>query len=75
MRECFSSQISYNDGHFFCPGGQPIHLATATRACPQVAKQPLENGQFFQRLVKKSRMVMKSHPFSSRMINRSTIVI
>ena len=33
--------------------------ATATKACPQLPKYPLNNGQFFQRLMKKSRMVMK----------------
>ena len=41
----------------------PLHnghlstTATTTNGCPQLPKSPLNNGQFFQRLMKKSRMV------------------
>ena len=52
--------------------------AMATRARPQLSKHPLDNGQFFQRLMKKSKMVMKSvDPYDSLMIqpgNRILIV-
>ena len=53
--------------------------ATATRACPQLPKHPLDNGQVFQRLMKKSKMVMKSvDPYDALMIkpgNRILIVL
>ena len=51
----------------------------ATRARPQLPKHPLDNGQFFQRLMKKSKMVMKSvDPYDALMIkpgNRILIVL
>ena len=53
--------------------------AMATRARPQLPKHPLDNGQFFQRLMKKSKMVMKSvDPYDALMIkpgNRILIVL
>ena len=38
-------------------------------ACPHLPKWPLDKGKFFQRLMKKSRMVMKFDPCSTLMIN------
>ena len=43
--------------------------ATATKTCPQLLKYPLDNGQFFQRLMKKSEMVVKFDPYGTWMIN------
>ena len=53
---------------------KPLCNGTATKACPQLPKWPLDNGQFFPRLMKKSRMVIKFDTYGTLMINLSTIV-
>ena len=45
-------------------------MATATNRDPHIPKQPLDNRQFFQRLTKNSRMVMKFEMYGTSMINR-----
>lgn len=43
--------------------------ATATTVRPQLPKWPLNNGQFFQQVTKKSGMVKNFDPHGNSMIN------
>ena len=68
---------------FFSPGRQPLHclllnLTTtvkATKACPQPAKLPLDNDQFFQRLTKESEIAMKFDVYGVLMMNIAAVII
>ena len=65
---------TFTNGHF-----HNDHLsttATATKACPQLPEKPLDNGQFFQRLMKKSRMVnMEFDPYGALIDRGNPILI
>ena len=49
--------------------------ATATTACPQLPNYPLDNGQCFQRQMKKSRIVTKFDSYGSLMTNRGIRIL
>ena len=50
-------------------------MATATEARPQLPKKTLKNSQFFQGLIKNSRMVMKFDPYGPLMIKHGNIIL
>ena len=72
---------------FFCPGGHAVHTLTPIKASlqrpplyninghykarHQLPKKTSRQPPVFQRLTKKSRMVMKFDPYGELMINRS----
>ena len=68
---------------FFVPADSPyiysrLNLsttATATTACPQLPNYPLDNGQCFQRQMKKSRIVIKFDSYGSLMTNRDIRIL
>ena len=47
-----------------------LNLSTTATATKVLNCQPLDNGQFFQWLMKKSRMVMKFDTYGTLLINR-----
>ena len=62
---------------FFVPADNPyigfyLNLsttATASKLRPQLSKKPVDHGQFFQRLTKKSGMVAKFDPYGALLVN------
>lgn len=77
-------QTPLYNGHFFLvPADSPyiascLNLTTtvkATKACPQPAKLPLDNDQFFQRLTKESEIAMKFDVYGVLMMNIAAVII
>ena len=77
----FTTASSLQRPLYFVPADSPyiysfLNLSTTQRPLKRVpsCQSNLDNGQFFQRLASKSRMVMKFDPCSALMINRGTFV-